>query len=139
MSCSKTAVNNAIRKFKHGGQYSDKKRLGRPTKTTSRDDNIMKLTVARSPTSSCKKMQGRLLQKECELSISTISRRLSKNFTQRVTSHPKKTKLTPAMIMMQLNFARSHQHWTVAKWNTVLFSDESTFQQLGPVISTLGG
>ena len=80
MSWSKTAVNNAIRKFEHDSQYSDKKKSGRLRKTTCRDDNIMKLTVERSPTSSCKKIQGRLLQKGCELSISNISRRLRKKF-----------------------------------------------------------
>ena len=37
MSCSKAAVNIAMRKFEHGGQYSDKKRSGRPRKTTRRD------------------------------------------------------------------------------------------------------
>ena len=32
MGCSKTAVNNAIRKFENDGRYSDKKRSGRPRK-----------------------------------------------------------------------------------------------------------
>ena len=109
MRCSKTAVNNAIRKFEHDGQYSDKKRLERPRKTTSRDDNMMKLTVARSPTSYCKKIQGMLLRKGCEVSISSISRRLSKEFYPKSFKPAQKPKLTAAMKIMRLNFARRHQ------------------------------
>lgn len=131
MSCSKTAVHNAIRKYEQNGHYSDMKRSGRPRASTNRDDNMMKLIVARSPTSSCKKVQSRLLQKGCELSLNTISRRLSKEFHLKSYKPAKKPKLTPAMKMKRLSFARSHQDWTVAKWNTVLFSDESTFQQFG--------
>jgi hypothetical protein len=84
MRCSKSAVNNAIHKFEHDGQCSDKKWSGHPRKTTSRDD-MMKLTVARSP-SSCKKIQVMLLQTGCEVSISSISHHLSKEFHLKVSS-----------------------------------------------------
>ena len=63
MACSKTAVHTTINNFELYGNYSDKKKSGRPRKTSRRDDHMMKLTVSRSPTSSCKKMQANLLQK----------------------------------------------------------------------------
>ena len=63
MACSKTAVHTTINNFEFYGNYSDKKKSGRPRKTSRRDDHMMKLTVSRSPTSSCKKIQANLLQK----------------------------------------------------------------------------
>ena len=58
MACSKTAVHTTIDKsiiFELYGNSSDKKKSCRPRKTSRRDDHMMKLTVSRSPTSSCKK------------------------------------------------------------------------------------
>ena len=53
MACSKTAAHATINDFELYGNYSDKKKSGRPGKTSCKDDHMMKLTVSRSPTSSC--------------------------------------------------------------------------------------
>ena len=39
---SKTAVHQAIAKFQKYGIYTDRKRSGRPLKTSSRDDHFIK-------------------------------------------------------------------------------------------------
>ena len=57
MACSKTAVHTTINNFELYGSYSNKKKSSRPRKTSRRDDHMMKLTVSKSPTSSCKKIQ----------------------------------------------------------------------------------
>ena len=129
MGCSKTAVHSAIKKFETEGVFSDFKKTGRPRKTSKRDDNLMKLIVKRSPTSSCKKIQANLLRKGCKVSLSTVSRRLSKEFDLKSYKPAKKPKLTSAMKKKRLDFARRYQNWTVDDWKKVLFSDESTFQQ----------
>ena len=59
MSCSKTAVHTTINNFDFYGNYSDKKKSGRPRKTSRRDDHMMKLTISRSPTNSCKKKKNK--------------------------------------------------------------------------------
>ena len=56
MACSKTAVHTTINNFELYGNYSDKKKSGRPRKTSCGDDHMMKLTASRSPTSSCTKL-----------------------------------------------------------------------------------
>ena len=50
IGCSKTAVHQAIVKFKNSGIYNDAKRSGSPKKTTPRADNVIKRQVMKSPT-----------------------------------------------------------------------------------------
>ena len=85
--------------------------------------------MARSPTSSCNKVRANLLRKGTDVSISTVSRRLSKEFGLKSCKPTKKTKLTPIMKKKRLAFAKKHLHWTADDWGKVLFNDESTFQQ----------
>ena len=54
ISRSKTAVHQAIMRFKNFGSYKDKKRSGRSRKTTPRDDHLIWRIVVKSPTASCK-------------------------------------------------------------------------------------
>ena len=54
----------------------------------------MKHAVARFPTSSCKKIKFHLLLKGTNVSISTISRRLSKEFGLKFYKPAKKPRLT---------------------------------------------
>ena len=65
MGCTKTAVHQAIAKYQRDGFYTDKKRTERPRVTTSREDNVMRRIVVRSPTSSMKKIRAELLRRGC--------------------------------------------------------------------------
>ena len=78
--CSKTAVHNAIAKHWTDGIFCDRKPSGRPSKTSVRDDRTMQRVVVRSLMSSCKKVRAILHSNGTNLSISTISRRLNKEF-----------------------------------------------------------
>ena len=60
LAVSKTAVHQAVVKFKNCGSYSDCKRSGRPRKTTRRDNILIKRYVVKSPTCSAKKIQAEL-------------------------------------------------------------------------------
>ena len=70
-----------------------------------------------------------LLRKGTDVSISTASRRLSREFGLKSCKPAKKPKLTPMMKKKRLAFAKKHLYWTADYWGKVLFSDESTFQQ----------
>ena len=129
LGISRTSVQRAIKKFLLEGIYENRKKSGRPRKTSQRDHHTMKRIVARSPTSSCKKIRSNLLENGVDISLSTVSRRLSKEFGLKSRKPAKKPKLTPRMMKKRFEFARNHIHWTVDDWGKVLFSDESTFQQ----------
>ena len=123
------AVYTAIEKYYEDRTYVDKPGSGRPRKTTPREDHIMRRTVVRLPNSSCKKIQANLLCHGTEVSISTISRRLSKEFGLKSYKPAAKPRLTSEVKKKRLAFARKHRNWTAEKWGQVLFSDESTLQQ----------
>ena len=76
---NRSSVQRAIKKFNSEGINGNRKKNGRPRKTIARDDNTIKRIVARSLTSSCKKLRANLLRKSADVSISTISRFLSKH------------------------------------------------------------
>ena len=49
MKKSKTAVHNAMAKFRNTGTYTTAKKSGRPRKTTPRDDHAIRRIAVRSP------------------------------------------------------------------------------------------
>ena len=106
---NRSSVQRAIKKFTSEGIYGNRKKSGRPRKTTARDDNTIKRIVTRSPTSSCKKASANLLKKGTDVSVSTISRRPSKEFGLKSGKPAKNPKLTPIMKRKRLEF---HLYWT---------------------------
>ena len=89
----------------------------------------MKHTVARSPTSSCKKIRSHLLLKGTNVSISTILCRLNKKFGLKSYKPAKKPQLISQIKKKRLEFAKKHIDCSVKDWKKVLLSDKSTFQQ----------
>ena len=73
----------------------------------------MKHTVARSPISSCKKIRSHLLLKGANVSISTISCRLSKKFGLKSYKLAKKPQLISQMKKKRLELAKKHIDWSV--------------------------
>ena len=73
LAVSKTAVHQAVVKFKNCGSYSNCKRSGRPRKTTRRDDILIKRCVVKSPTCSAKKIRAELGETGSRISRRTIS------------------------------------------------------------------
>jgi len=127
--CSKNAVYNAVVKFQKAGTYSDAKKSGRPQKTTPRDDHIIRRTAVRSPMSFASKMQSVLLAKGADVSRRTVSRRLVDDFGLKAYKPAKKPRITPAMKVKRLGFAKKHAKWTVRQWQRVFFKRIYTVQQ----------
>ena len=93
------------------------------------ENHTMRRVVMRSPTSSCKKIRAVLRSRGTNVSVSTTSRRLSKEFDLNSRKPARKPRLMPAMKKKCLDFANRHVSWTVPKWRKVIFSYESTLQQ----------
>jgi len=129
LAVSKTAVHQAVVKFKNCGSYSDRKRSGRPRKTTRRDDILIKRCVVKSPTFSAKKIRAELGETGSRISRRTISRRLTDEFGLKSRKPARKPRLTQAMKLKRLQFAKKYKDWTSQQWSRVLFSDETTVQQ----------
>ena len=113
LSVSKTGVYQAITKHVYEGIFCDRKRSGRPRKTSNRDNNLIRRMVVRSPTSSTKKLQPALLRKGTRVTQMTISRRLSREFNLKSYKLARKPRLTPVMKAKRLAFAKKHRHWTI--------------------------
>ena len=114
-------MHNAIAKFKNSGSYSDNKRSGRPRKTTARNDRLIKRVAVHSPRSSSKKMRSALLAHGTDVSCKTVKRRLTKDFGLKVFKPAKKPRLTPAMKLKRLNFAKKHINWSKEQRSRVIF------------------
>jgi len=128
LAVSKTAVHQAVVKFKHCGSYSDCKRSGRPRKTPRRDDILIKRCVVKSPTCSATKIRAERGETGSRISRRTISRCLNDKFGLKSWKPARKPRLTPAMKLKRLQFAKKYRDWTSQRWSRVLFSDE-TIQQ----------
>ena len=129
LSVSKTGVHQAITKHVSEGIFCDRKRSGRPRKTSIRDDNLIRRMVLRSSTSSTKKLDTALLRKGTRVTQMTISRRLSREFNRKSYKPARKPRITPVMKAKRLAFAKKHRDWTIQQWLKILFSSESTFKQ----------
>ena len=129
VSCSKTAVHRAIARFQNFGLYRDKKRSGRPKKTSHRVDNLIRQIAVRSPTSSCKKIGAALLLKSTNVCCTIASRRLVHDFNLKAFKPGKKPCLSPAIKAKRLAFAKQYEDWNEARWSKVFFLDKFTIQQ----------
>ena len=67
----------------------------------------------RSPTSFCHKLRTKLLKKGIHISISAVSRRVTKKFGLKLYKPAAKPRLTSAMKKKRVSFASKRLHWTV--------------------------
>ena len=72
LGVSKTAVHQAIAKFQKYDIFTDRKRSGKPLKTSSKDDHIIEKIAVRSPLSFSKKIRKELLQAGVNISRFTV-------------------------------------------------------------------
>lgn len=114
-------------KYEEEGSVKDRRKTGRPRKTTRfEDEQILNVHLNdrfRTPKQTVNEMETRL-------SVWTVRRRLREQGMM-ARKPARKPKLTQAHKDARLQWANHHQRWTEQRWSEVLFSDESSFSVSG--------
>lgn len=122
-SINRSIISRLIKKFLQTGRTSPTHSGGRPRETSRHEDSLIKRTIQNDPTASSSHIRSRL---DLKISERTIRRRAVEAglFSRRPA---KKPFISSKNKKARLEFAKAHLNWSVQKWRTVLFSDESKF------------
>lgn len=124
LSCSQNKITNALK------WTPEKENRGRRRKTTTNTDKSIKKFVKRNPFATSTEIKNEL---NLKIDTSTIRKRLLED--KMYARSPRKTPLLkPKHLTDRLQFAREHISWSVEKWSTILWTDESKFNLFGPDI-----
>lgn len=126
MKISRCAVQNSLRE---GG--SKRKNCGRKRVTNIRQDRQIKFMVQTSPTISSANISTQL-NDDLSINVSsrTIRRRLSKEMDLKARRPARKPLMTEKQRLARIRFCKTHASKSAEWWHRVMFSDESTFQQV---------
>ncbi|KAK3528532.1 hypothetical protein QTP70_001737 [Hemibagrus guttatus] len=125
LKLSSSTVHNIIQRFRESGTISVRKGQGRKTILDARDLRALRrhcITYRNATVMEITTWAQEYFQKT--LSVNTIHRAIRRC---RLKLYWSKKELYLNMIQI---WAKAHLKWTVAKWKTVLWSDESKFEVL---------
>lgn len=125
------AVVNAINRFRETGKNIDRKRSGRPRLTTQRIDNKIYAISKADRFKTARTIRAEVNQElDRPLSFRTVARRLQdKGMIGRIAV--RKPLLRPVNEQKRLKFAQEHVNWSIERWKSVLWTDESKFELFG--------
>ena len=90
----------------------------------------MRHMATRSPSSSCKKIRVPLLAKGANSSLMIVLQRLSNEFRLKSNTPAGMPRLTTAMNLKRLNFAKKYVNWAVELCGKVLISVELLIKKI---------
>lgn len=128
---SKTGVATTLNRYAETNAFSDRKRSGRPKKTTSSDDRHILMLCKRDRFKTAPAIAAEVKDSLSQpISANTVKRRLiAHGYHGRVAK--KKPLLRAVNKRKRLLFAQMHEDWTIEQWKSVLWTDESKFELLG--------
>lgn len=127
----KSTVQKTLARIRIIGTHSPPKHRGAVRKTSNRIDRMIRRRAVVNPRITSQEIAA-TLPLDSRVSARTIRRRLSDQYGLRFHRAAKKPRFSRKNIMDRLKFCRDHQHWTVADWRKVLFSDETLIRQFNP-------
>ena len=131
LKCNQSTVIRLIKKKQITDQVVDKARSGRPRKSSSRDDRVLRrLSLTNRKLTSPQLAHQWMESCSAHVSPSTVRRRCLE-FGLKGCRARRKPLVTADQRKRRVAWARAHKDWTIQQWEKVLFSDESTFCILG--------
>ncbi|KAF0030331.1 hypothetical protein F2P81_017062 [Scophthalmus maximus] len=122
-----TRVHNIIKRFRESGEISARKRQGRTPTLSYGDLRSLRRHCIKNRHHSVKDITTWALEHLKPLSVSTVRRYIYK-CKLKLYHAKRKPFINSTQKRRRLLWARAHLRWTDAKWKSVLWSDESTFQ-----------
>lgn len=131
LGVSRKGVQTTLNRHSETNSYSDRKRSGRPKKTTKIDDRQIEVLSKRSRMKTAPDIAAEINQSlDKSISVSTVKNRLrSAGLFGRVAA--RKPYLSSENKRKRLAWAKLHKNWTIEDWKQVLWSDESKFEFFG--------
>lgn len=121
--CVFTTINN----YEENGSCAEKKRLGRPRKSSKREDYRLFSLARLTPTASTRQLSNNWKRNDLRIaSRQTVSRRLIefKLESKLAVTKPLLTKVHKAK---RLAWCKARRNWGYEKWASVIFSDEANY------------
>lgn len=128
---SKGGVENTLKRLDQTKSNIDRKRSGRPKKTTANVDRRILMISKRNRFKTAPEIRAEINETLLNpVSVTLVKNRLMKNgYVGRVAV--KKPLLRPVNRRKRLAFAQKHKNWTIDQWKSVLWTDESKFELFG--------
>ena len=121
IGCSQSAVSRHL-----SGKSVGRKKCGRKRCTTRRGDRTLRKIVEKGRFQTLGDLRKQWTESGVETSRATVHRRVQE-MGYRCRIPQVKPLLNQKQRQKRLTWATEKQHWTVAQWSKVLFSDESKF------------
>jgi transposase len=123
----RTTVSRTIKNYLNRNNLTTLPKTGRPKLLTSKDKTILKKIVKKNNKKSAEQIRNKFIEKtNIEVSTKTIRRNLHKmNIFSRIPAQ--KPLLNDQQRENRLKWCIERKDWTVQKWKTIIWSDESRF------------
>ena len=126
---SERSVRRLVIRYSLTGVVDDRRRTGRPRKTTAAEDRNIRIMHLRRREKTASETSRDWTGAE-NISRQTVVRRLRER-NIRCRRPVKKFGLTDRHRRTRLGWATAHRRWTLRQWEGVIFSDEKVFQLAG--------